>query len=89
MLELNHSSGWFKKGAKGEVCHMKDQADDECQVESRTHILFRLRTVFLGKLMNTRQTWFKDELYVVGDENDIDDHLDDKVYLKPSYTLGP
>ena len=68
---------------------MQEQPYDECKVESRTDILLSLRTVFLGKLVNTGQSWFEDELEVVGDENDSDDNLDDEVDLEPPYTLHP
>ena len=68
---------------------MQEQSYDECKVESRTDILLSLRTVFLGKLVNTGQSWFEDELEVVGDENDSDDNLDDEVDLEPPYTLRP
>ena len=68
---------------------MEDQAYDESQVESCADILLPGRTVFLGKLVNAWQSCFEDELEVVGDENDTDYYLDNKVDLEPSCALRP
>ena len=87
--KLEHPCSGLEERADSEIDQVKEQSDDERQVEGRTDILFCLRTVLLRKLMNTRQSCFEDEFEVVSDENDIDDDLDNEVDLEPPYTLRP
>ena len=87
--KLEHSCSGLEERADSEIDQVKEQSDDERQVESCTDILLCLRTVLLRELVNTRQSCFEDEFEVVGNENDIDDDLDNEVDLEPPYTLRP